>query len=393
LAQQLQEQKGGEKASRKCPRCHSKRLWKNGTGKTKIGFPQRFICRDCGYRPSESSVLSINRGYSGSCQVCAFLTEAKNLPTVETRKNGLAGATNVTTQNIEGKIAEFEYYLLKQGYRESTIKRYTHEMEILNRRGANIFNPESVKATIAKQKWKDSRKLGVCHVYNAFLTLIGKQWEQPIYRAVSTHPFIPTKSTLEQIIAGAGKKTSIFFQLLMETGARSGEAEALIWDNIDIERCVLRIEPEKNSKPRTIKVSRNLINRLIGLKRKDKRVFGKTTYNNRRTCWGHTRKRLARKLNNPEITKVTFHTVRHWYATTLFHETRNLPLVQRRLGHRNINSTLIYIQIEEELYLQSPDDKFICEFADSPEKAKNLIEEGFEYIGKLFGEQTFRKRM
>jgi len=318
--------------------------------------------------------------------------EAKNLSKVETRKNGLAGATNVTTQKIEGKIAEFEYHLLKQGYKESTIKRYTHEMEILHRRGANIYNPESVKATIAKQKWKDSRKLGVCHVYNAFLKLIGKQWEQPIYRAVSTHPFIPTKSALEQIIAGAGKITSTFFQLLMETGARSGEAEALTWDNIDTERCVLRIEPEKNSKPRTIKVSRNLINRLTALKKKDKRVFGKTSYNTRRTCWGHTRKRLAKKLNNPEINKVTFHGVRHWYATTLYHETGNIHLVQRRLGHRNLNNTQIYIDIENELYQESPDDKFICEFADSPEKAKKLIQDGFEYVGELFGEQTFRKR-
>ena len=178
----------------------------------------------------------------------------------------------------------------------------------------------------------------------------------------------------------------------METGARSGEAEALTWDNIDTERQVLRIEPEKNSKPRIIKVSRNQINRLMALERKDKRVFGNTSYNTRRTCWGHTRRRLAKKLNNPEIAKVTFHSVRHWYATTLYHETKNILLVQRRLGHRSINSTLVYVEIEEELYQQSQDDKFICEFADSPEKAKNLIEDGFEYIGELYGEPTFRKR-
>lgn len=202
MVERLQENiNGGEKASRKCPRCHRNRIWKDGIRRTNAGFTQRDICRDCDYRFSESSVLSVNQNYNGGRQVCAFLTEAKNLSRVETRKDGLAGATNTTIQKIEGKIAEFEYYLLKQGYRESTIKRYTCEMEILHRRGANIFNPESVKATIAKQKWKDSRKLGVCHVYNAFLSLIGKKWVQPRYRAVSTHPFVPTKSTLEQIIA------------------------------------------------------------------------------------------------------------------------------------------------------------------------------------------------
>jgi hypothetical protein len=92
------------------------------------------------------------------------------------------------------------------------------------------------------------------------------------------------------------------------------------------------------------------------------------------------------------IAKVTFHSVRHRYATTLFHATKNLPLVQRRLGHRNINNTLIYIEIEEGLYAQSPDDKFVCEFAESTEQAKKLIEDGYEYLGELFGELTFRKR-
>ena len=91
----------------------------------------------------------------------ALLTEAKNLSEVETPKSGLGGATGLTKARIEGKIAEFEWYLMKHGYKLSTIQRYTGEMEILSRRGANIFEPESVMETIAEQKWKDTRKLGV----------------------------------------------------------------------------------------------------------------------------------------------------------------------------------------------------------------------------------------
>ena len=99
-----------------------------------------------------------------------------------------------------------------------------------------------------------------------------------------------------------------------------------------------------------------------------------------------------KKLNNPQIAQVTFHTFRHWYATNLYHETKNILLVQRRLGHRNIASTLLYVEIEEELYDDCPDNKFICEIAETQEKAKKLVEEGFEYVGEIHGELMFSKR-
>ncbi len=59
---------------------------------------------------------------------------------------------------------------------------------------------------------------------------------------------------------------------------------------------------------------------------------------------------------------------------------------------RAISSTLLYVEIEEELYGESPDGKFICDIAQNPEEAKKLIEEGFEYVGEIHGEPMFRKR-
>lgn len=386
-----QDHKGGEKASRECSNCHSKRFWKDGIRKTRNRWVQRYICRDCGYRFSESSVLSMNLNNSGKRRVCAIVMEAKNLTGVEPQKSGLAGATKPTEAIIKGRIIEFEWYLMKNGYKPSTIKRYTHELELLAKRGANILEPESVKETIALHTWEDSRKLGICHVYNAFLNVIGETWVMPKYKPVQKHPFVPTESTLNQIIAGTGKKTSTYFQLLKETGMRSGEADHLKWIDIDPEGCIVRVTPEKNSKPRTLKVSKELIGRLMLLPKTSKRIFGDVGYNAKRTCWARTRKSLAKKLNNPQIAQVTFHTCRHWYATKLYHETKNILFVQRRLGHKNIASTLLYVEIEEELYGDSPNGKFVCEIAETPEEAKKLIEEGFDYVGEIRGETMFRK--
>ncbi|MCZ2809510.1 MAG: site-specific integrase [Candidatus Bathyarchaeota archaeon] len=312
---------------------------------------------------------------------------------MEPLESGLAGATEKTTEaEIKGKIGEFLWFLKKENYSDSTIQRYVKEVKLLAKRGANILDPESVKETIAKQSLKDSRKLGICHVYNTFLNVTGETWVMPKYKPVHKHPFVPTESTLNQIIAGTGKKTSTYFQLLKETGMRSGEADHLKWIDIDPERCIVRVTPEKNSKPRTLRVSKKLIGRLMLLPKTSERVFGDVGYNAKRTGWARTRRSLAKKMNNPQIAQVTFHTCRHWYATNLYHETKNILLIQRRLGHKNIASTLLYVEIEEEFYGDSPDGKFICEIAETPEKAKKLIEEEFDYVGEIRGETMFRKR-
>ena len=157
---------GGETASRKCPNCHSNSFWKNGKRKTRYGLIQRYICRDCDTRFSESSLLSTHSYHSGVRQICVTLTDGtKNLTEVETRtKNRLAGAT----EDTKGKIIEYLWYLKKQGFRKSTIESKVQRIERLVKIGANLFDPESVKETIANDQWKDSYKSGLVSAYHTF---------------------------------------------------------------------------------------------------------------------------------------------------------------------------------------------------------------------------------
>jgi integrase/recombinase XerD len=46
--------------------------------------------------------------------------------------------------------------------------------------------------------------------------------------------------------------------------------------------------------------------------------------------------------------KVSPHTLRHTAGTDLFRETKNLPLVQKALGHSNISTTMIYVHLHDE---------------------------------------------
>ena len=85
LRQTQRQHKGGKNASRECPDCHSRRFWKDRKRKTRYGLIQRYVCRDCDTRFSESSILSIQSYHSGDRQICVTLTEGtKNLTEVET---------------------------------------------------------------------------------------------------------------------------------------------------------------------------------------------------------------------------------------------------------------------------------------------------------------------
>lgn len=52
------------------------------------------------------------------------------------------------------------------------------------------------------------------------------------------------------------------------------------------------------------------------------------------TTFYASRKRLARKLQNSRLARISFHTFRHWKATTLYHRTRDILYVKQFLGHK-----------------------------------------------------------
>ena len=121
------------------------------------------------------------------------------------------------------------------------------------------------------------------------------------------------------------------------------------------------------------------------------KIFGDITYNTLRTGFGHQRKKIARKLNNPRLKEIHFHTLRHWKATMLYHQTKDILYVMDFLGHKNIKNTLRYVQLEESLYQRENED-FICKVASTIEEAKTLIESGFQFICDFNGAKLFKRR-
>jgi integrase len=120
-------------------------------------------------------------------------------------------------------------------------------------------------------------------------------------------------------------------------------------------------------------------------------AFGTSSKITRSTTFYTQRKRLAHKLGNPRIRKIGFHTFRHWKATMLYHETKDPLLVKEFLGHRNLDTTLLYIQLEKTLF-KTDSDKFTVKAVREPEEIQGLLEVGFEYMCQKDSLLFFRKR-
>ncbi len=99
------------------------------------------------------------------------------------------------------------------------------------------------------------------------------------------------------------------------------------------------------------------------------------------------RKRRAYKLQNPRINRITFHTLRHFYGSMEYHKTKDILHVKERLGHRDINSTLIYTHL-----VTFEGDEYHTATVKTIKEDEELLKAGFEYVTERDGIKIYRKR-
>ena len=189
---------------------------------------------------------------------------AKNLTTVEPLREGLAGAT----KDAKSLILEYAWQTRRRGLAPSTIKQRVYRLKKLVERGADLLEPETVTTILALNNWTDSNKKVFIVAYKNFVTTFNLQWTPPRTRVQRELPFIPTEREIDQLIAGCGRKTATFLQVLKETAARGCEAVKLRWTDIDEKTNTLRINnPVKGSLARIIKVKPKTIAMINSLEK------------------------------------------------------------------------------------------------------------------------------
>lgn len=96
---------------------------------------------------------------------------------------------------------------------------------------------------------------------------------------------------------------------------------------------------------------------------------------------------MVRKLHNPRLHEITFHTLRHFKATMEYHKTKDILHVKQLLGHKSINNTLIYTQL-----VSFESNEFHVKTAKTVNEACELAKAGFDYFTAMDDVQIFRKR-
>jgi integrase len=254
----------------------------------------------------------------------------------------------------------------------------------------DINDPEQVRIKLAELEWKNTSKEDVAQKYDGFLKFYGATWNKPHYKRESIVYFIPTEKELDTLISAGSPKTATTMQFLKETGARIGEAMQTKWTDIDHDKHTVYIHAEKGSNDRILPISDKLLAMLNQMKHINNNVF-QPTKSGFRGSYTSLRNRTAKKLNQPRLRKVTLHTFRHWKATTEYHKTRDIYYVKTILGHKSLQSTDVYINVEASYYLKDSDE-WICKIASTVKEDAELIETGFEYVTERDGLKLFKKR-
>ena len=277
----------------------------------------------------------------------------------------------------------------KDGKAETTIQTAISRLTRLTKL-CNIEEPEQVKATLATLTWKNNTKRNVAEIYAGYVKYINKKWQIPKYTREDGLPFIPTENELDILIALGKPRTATLLQMLKETGARIGEMAKLLWTHIDIQRKTVYITAEKGSNSRILPISTKLIDMLNQIPHDNQRVFPTSTHGLQVTI-DKLKRKASKKLSNPRLLQIHPHTFRHWKGTTEYHKTKDIIHVKTVLGHKNIASTMIYINLENAIFLEQ-NDEFICKVAKTSDEAINLIEAVFQYVTEMDNIKLFRKR-
>jgi integrase len=193
------------------------------------------------------------------------------------------------------------------------------------------------------------------------------------------------------IIANSGKTMSTKLQLSLETGLRPIELCNLKVKDIDLEQKLIYPTTAKHGSPRVLKISNTLTTLLQEHIIRNKLNPNDQLFKGNPVRYGkeyrEIRNRLAKKLQDPTIQTVRLYDFRHYFATMLYHKTKDILYVKQQMGHKRIDTTLIYTQL-----FNPTDDEWICKTATNVKEAQELIENGFEYITEIDSTKLFRKR-
>ena len=257
------------------------------------------------------------------------------------------------------------------GLAEGTLRNISFCLAKISRH-ANLDNPEEVKLFIANLKVANSYKQNLCKAYNYYAKLNGINWYRPHYKHERKIPVIPTRENIMKVIS-ASRKYATIFTVLMETGLMPKELEQVTRRDIDFDRRILSARGLKGHTSRNFKLSKKATAMLKAYFDKYGSFPESKWMSN---LWRKHRNTVAKKLQDPSLKNIRLYDLRHFYGTMLYAKTRDILYVKQQMGHKKIETTLLYVQ----LIAFDTEEDFTCKTATNAKEARELIEHGFKYV-------------
>jgi site-specific recombinase XerD len=168
-------------------------------------------------------------------------------------------------------------------------------------------------------------------------------------RPARTLPVAMSGEEVRRLLAAAvSLRDRALLETAYATGMRLGEVIHLRLTDIDSDRMVIRVEQGKGRKDRYVMLSVSLLETLRAYWRKDKpQTFlfpgknGKGPLHPTSAQKAFRRARERARIEKP----ISFHTLRHTFATHLLEDGVNIRTIQSLLGHRSLESTQRYTHL------------------------------------------------
>ena len=209
------------------------------------------------------------------------------------------------------------------------------------------------------------RKTRMCRSFDGYL-----------HAASSKGRSIERKNIIILLDACTNCRDQLLLLLLAETGFRIGELLGVRYvEDVDYQRCRIRVEPRtdnenearaKYEENRWAKVSKDTFDILLFYYAKYRDLLKESEYlfitltgeNAGRALTEDAVNAMMRRLQEKTQIKVTSHMLRHYFANERRKNGWSLELISQALGHRNLQTTINYLNISNEELVEASEELY-----------------------------------
>lgn len=283
---------------------------------------------------------------------------------IETGRNGDKGIGQIKiSKENQTALSDFNRELVLKGYSPTTLKTYSNEfrqfLETIKGVTAKDFTPDRIKdylyycaTTLKLTEATLHSKINALKFY--YEKVLGRErffWEVPRPKKQMQLPKVISE---EKILMGIEKLENIkhraLIMLAYSAGLRVSEVVNLKITSIQSDRMQILIHQSKGKKDRMVPLSKVLLHTLREYYKlyKPKDWLFEGQYSKKpistRTAQA-VFNQVYKKLGLPK--GISFHSLRHSYATHLVENGIDVTFVQKLLGHNDVRTTMRYTHVSQ----------------------------------------------